>query len=52
MAPVKRIVAFLLMFAFVCSLGLSTTGCGKKDADKKDTKADTKAADKKDDKKP
>jgi hypothetical protein len=50
MVPVKKIVAFLLMLAFIGSLSISTIGCsggGKKD-DKKP--ADTKA-DKKDDKK-
>jgi len=35
MAPVKKVVAFLLMFAFICSLTISTTGCGKKDGEKK-----------------
>jgi len=49
---VKRIVAFLLMFAFVCSLGLSTTGCGKKEDKKADTKTDTKTDKKEGDKKP
>jgi hypothetical protein len=35
---VKKLLAFVLMFAFVCSLTLSTAGCGKKE-EKKEEKA-------------
>jgi hypothetical protein len=35
MVPVKKILAFLLTLAFVGSLSIATTGCGKKADEKK-----------------
>ncbi len=35
----KKLLAFALMFAFVCSLSLSSVGCSKKDEKKDSTPA-------------
>jgi hypothetical protein len=35
MVPVKKVIAFLLTLAFVGSLSIATTGCGKKAEEKK-----------------
>jgi hypothetical protein len=34
---VKKLVAFLLMLALICSLGITGTGCSKKAEEKKAT---------------
>jgi len=36
---VKKLLAFVLTFGFVCALGLSTVGCSKKEEPAKDTPA-------------
>ena len=42
----KKLLAFVLTFAFVCSLTIGSIGCSGKDKDKTEKKADeTKKAD-------
>jgi hypothetical protein len=54
MVPVKRFFAVLLLFGFICAMGVTTVGCSKKEEKKPTTPAPTTPApgDKKDEKKP